>query len=504
MRPMDSDWRPLDWQFDPLEAMRRWPRDRRVLMLHSGRLDPKWARWSILAEPVGTYQFLDAARTASGLITDTNPPCGLSRWLGPADVRPVDQFTHNPFSDLRALLNSTNGLLIGYLGYDLRRWIERLPTNTGSPRDDRNWPIIELGYCPGYLVHDALTNHWSARGTWAHHAHPPYPDLSRPRPRHYEVAASNLRSGFTRTGYERCVSMVKDYIAAGDVFQVNLAQRFTAGLAPRDGMGSLNVPGNSFRAAGQSRALYHRLAAASPAWYGAYLELAPDSHDSSDRAIASTSPELFLHVTGRDVMTRPIKGTRPASANPAELRGSLKDTAELNMIIDLMRNDLGRVCDYGSVRVTGPRTIESHPTVHHGVATIEGRLHESKDIVDLLRATIPGGSVTGAPKVRAMQIIDELEPVRRGPYCGCIGYLSRDSAQLSIAIRTMLIDTLARRVDFSVGGGVVADSQPAAEYQETLDKAAAMLTALGIEDFASTQGCEVHLAGQTALRPVGL
>lgn len=148
------------------------------------------------------------------------------------------------------------------------------------------------------------------------------------------------------------------------------------------------------------------------------------------------------------------------------------------MIVDLMRNDLGRVCDYGSVQVTQPRTIESHPTVHHGVATIEGRLHRSKDIVDLLRATLPAGSITGAPKVRAMQLIDQIEPVRRGPYCGCIGYLSRHSACLSVAIRTMLVDASAKRVDFSVGGGVVADSQPQAEYQETLDKAAAMMSAL--------------------------
>jgi para-aminobenzoate synthetase component 1 len=199
--------------------------------------------------------------------------------------------------------------------------------------------------------------------------------------------------------------------------------------------------------------------------------------------LLSTSPELFLAVDGRQVVTRPIKGTRPAAAPVDELLHSEKDTAELNMIVDLMRNDLGRVCSYGSVKVAQPRTIESHPTIHHGVATVTGELHPSRDIVDLLRATLPGGSITGAPKVRAMQIIDELEPTARGPYCGCIGYLSRDEAMLNIAIRTM---QLHREVDdhYTVhchaGGGIVADSNPAAEYQETLTKARAMIAALSI------------------------
>ncbi|MEO0515280.1 MAG: chorismate-binding protein, partial [Planctomycetota bacterium] len=172
-----------------------------------------------------------------------------------------------------------------------------------------------------------------------------------------------------------------------------------------------------------------------------------------------------------------------AHVDPDELRDAEKDAAELNMIIDLLRNDLGRVCDYGSVRVTQPRTVESHPTVHHGVATVTGRLHVERSLRHLLRATFPGGSITGAPKVRAMQIIDELEPVARGPYCGAIGYAQLEptaatTARLSIAIRTLLIDREAGRLNFSVGGGIVADSDPAAEYDETLDKAEAMLRAL--------------------------
>ena len=163
-----------------------------------------------------------------------------------------------------------------------------------------------------------------------------------------------------------------------------------------------------------------------------------------------------------------------------ELLHSVKDQAELNMIVDLERNDLGRVCEIGSVRVTQPRTIEAHPTVYHGVATVEGLLRADVDFVDLLRATFPGGSVTGAPKIRAMEIIEELEPVRRGPYCGAIGYLAADgSMEFNVAIRTMTFkDGL---VHIPVGGGIVADSDPAAEYEETLVKAKAMFDALGID-----------------------
>ena len=206
-----------------------------------------------------------------------------------------------------------------------------------------------------------------------------------------------------------------------------------------------------------------------------------------DHALICNSPELFLRVspdreTGRrHVVTRPIKGTRPHAAGMEhELRDSKKDQAELNMIVDLERNDLGRICQIGSVRVTNPRQIESHPTVYHGVATIEGTLRDDISFVDLLRATFPGGSITGAPKIRAMQIIEELEPTRRGPYCGAIGFVGNDGhIEFNIAIRTMI--ATAGQVHIPVGAGIVADSQPAAEYEETLVKAKAMFAALGIE-----------------------
>lgn len=474
---MISGGQPLDWKFDPLEALRRWPVDRQALLLHSGRYHPTWARRSLLASPTGVYRFLEGSGKPG-------PPSGYSQWLGPAGSCPVDRFGHQPFADLRSLLDQSRGIWIGYLSYDLGRWVERFEDSPNINQTGRHWPVIELGYCPGYLVHDALTGCWSAHGSWSQArsgSDAGYPRLTEAAGGQEAVALSAPHPSMDRSDYEQRVRTAKQYISAGDIFQVNLAQRLTVQL-PTGSDGRSNKPGSS-------RQLFDQLARVSPAWYGAYLELAADSIDASSnhlvvpgstsyRAILSTSPELFLQVEDRSVVTRPVKGTCPASVHPDQLRHSEKDVAELNMIVDLMRNDLGRVCDYGSVRVTQPRVIESHPTVYHGVATIQGQLHRSKHVVDLLRATLPAGSITGAPKVRAMQIINELEPVRRGPYSGCIGFLSRDRVCLNVAIRTMLADSHKSRVDFSVGSGIVADSQPASEYQETLDKAAPMLSAL--------------------------
>jgi para-aminobenzoate synthetase component 1 len=248
-----------------------------------------------------------------------------------------------------------------------------------------------------------------------------------------------------------------DYIRSGDCFQVNLSQRISLGLRT------------------QPKEIWERALAQSPEQFAALL-------DYGDFALISLSPELFLQVTDRQVITRPIKGTRPLGPGmETDLRDSAKDAAELNMIVDLERNDLGRVCEIGSVNVLQPRTIETHRTVHHGVATIAGTLRQEITFTDLLRATFPGGSITGAPKIRAMQIIEELEPVRRGPYCGAIGYLAADgSMQFNVAIRTMIVkDGL---VHLPVGGGIVADSDPADEYEETLVKAKAMFDALGVCD----------------------
>ena len=270
------------------------------------------------------------------------------------------------------------------------------------------------------------------------------------------------QSTFTRDAYERAVARVLDYIRAGDVYQINLSQRFTLPLPC------------------EPLVIYERLRRDAPAAYGAFL-------DFGEFQLISNSPELFLRIEPlpdgrRRIVTRPVKGTRPRRAGmDAELRDSAKDQAELAMIVDLERNDLGRVCEVGSVRVLEPRVIEAHPTVYHGVATIEGILRNDVTLLDVLRATFPSGSVTGAPKIRAMQIIDELEPVRRGPYCGAIGRIAPGGlVEFNVAIRTMVVkDGL---VHVPVGGGIVADSDPAAEYEETLVKAKAMLAALGVEE----------------------
>ncbi len=256
------------------------------------------------------------------------------------------------------------------------------------------------------------------------------------------------------------VRRIKEYIAAGDVYQVNLTQRFSA------------------QTSATPVALYRRLNRVNPAPCAAFLRW-------DDRAVVSASPERFLDLRAGQVETRPIKGTRPRIGDPvvdaawrAELEGSEKDRAELNMIIDLLRNDLGRVCRFGSVRVLSAGTLEAHPTVYHRVATVVGELAEGRTWVDLLRATFPGGSITGAPKIRAMEIIDELEPTPRDVYCGAIGYVGLDgSMSLSIAIRTMVMR--GSEVYFYAGGGIVADSDPQAEYDESLAKAAGMMRALG-------------------------
>jgi para-aminobenzoate synthetase component 1 len=266
-------------------------------------------------------------------------------------------------------------------------------------------------------------------------------------------------SNFDFASYSTAIARIKAYIASGDVYQVNLTQRFTAPL-----------PCPPY-------ALYQRLRERSPAPFAAYLSFGAVQ-------IVSSSPERFLTVRDRHVETCPIKGTRPRSADPVEdarlateLLTSEKDRAELLMIVDLERNDLGRVCTYGSVKVEKLWQLESHPTVHHLVATVAGTLRPEVDVIDCITACFPGGSITGAPKIRAMEIIDELEPHRRHIYTGAMGYLGFDgNADLNIAIRTLTC--VGGRAYYHVGGGVVWDSQPSAEYQETLDKGRAMREAL--------------------------
>ena len=268
-----------------------------------------------------------------------------------------------------------------------------------------------------------------------------------------------LKSNFTPEEYMKAVNRVREYIAAGDVFQVNLSQRFEADLKI-----------SPFK-------LYKRLRAVNPAPFASYLNF-------PGAAIVSASPERFLKVKGDLVETRPIKGTRPRGKDSAEderlayeLVHSAKDRAENVMIVDLERNDLGRVCRYGTVKVTELAILETFPTVFHLTSTVIGRLRRGKSNIDLLKATFPGGSITGAPKVRAMEIIDEIEPTKRSVYTGSIGYLSfNGDVDINIVIRTFLIRQ--GRAYFQVGGGIIYDSDPEAEYVETLDKAKALIRAL--------------------------
>ena len=324
---------------------------------------------------------------------------------------------------------------VGYLSYDLGRWFERVPTTAA---DDLHLPLMVFS---------------------CHRTRPVEP-IIRPAG---DVRGSVRGSTLERQAYLDAVDKAVAYISAGDIFQVNLAQRLCveSNLTPEQA--------------------YARMQSGYPAEYAAML-------DYGEFALLCNSPELFLRVwcdgdSRRRVLTRPIKGTRPRRPGmDRELADSQKDAAELNMIVDLERNDLGRICRIGSVRVTQPRTIEMHPTVYHGVAGVEGELRPEVGLVELLRATFPGGSITGAPKIRAMEIIEELEPVRRGPYCGAIGYIDADGTmQFNIAIRTII----AARGKFyiPVGGGIVADSQPLNEYDETRTKALATMESLGVAGF---------------------
>jgi para-aminobenzoate synthetase component 1 len=268
-----------------------------------------------------------------------------------------------------------------------------------------------------------------------------------------------LRSNFSHRRYLAAVEAAREYICAGDIFQVNLSQRFEA---------DLNIPPYE---------LYRRLRRINPAPFASYLEF-------DGVSVVGASPERFLRVRGDWVETRPVKGTRPRGRTPAEdralaeeLMSSLKDRAENVMIVDLERNDIGRVCRYGTVKVTELAVLETYPTVFHLTSTVRGRLSAGKNRIDLLKATFPGGSITGAPKVRAMEIIDELEPTRRSVYTGSVGYLSFSGEMDSnIVIRTFLVKD--GKAYFQVGGGIVYDSEPEAEYVETLDKARALVQAL--------------------------
>ncbi|MFH0942098.1 MAG: aminodeoxychorismate synthase component I [Chloroflexota bacterium] len=398
------------------------------------------------------------------------------------------RLTGNPFDVLGQLLKEHLlssceapvpflGGAVGYLSYDLGHFIERLP---GKAVDDLGLPESYFGFYDLVIAFDNLLGKAYIVAT----GFPEMGEVSRlararrrldetrlrlsenrlvalPPQRPGATKPLALSGGFKHEEYLAAVARARRYIIDGDIFEVNLSQRFTAelGATPFE--------------------LYQRLRQINPAPFAAYLGF-------EGVAVVSASPERFLRRQGDRVETRPIKGTRRRGKTPEEAKAlaqelltSAKDRAENVMIVDLARNDLGRVCRFGTVRVTELAILETFPTVFHLTSTVEGRLMPDKDAIDLLKATFPGGSITGAPKVRAMEIIDELEPTRRSIYTGSIGYLGfNGDLDLNIAIRTFIVRD--NKVYFQVGGAVVYDSDPESEYQETLVKARALIDALNL------------------------
>jgi para-aminobenzoate synthetase component 1 len=438
---------------------------------------------------LGRYSFLTAdpvtVVVSKGTRTDRDALAQVAALLAPHRTGAIEGLP--PFQ----------GGAAGYLAYDWGRVLERLPP---SRYDDLALPDAVLGIYDWVLAWD----HRASRAWLISTGIPETNETARSRraqdraaqviarlsapaelPRHDETAHRvppddgapafpveggwwdsrlDVRSSFTHAGYLDAVRRVREYILAGDVFQTNLSQRFEAPLT--------ETPWQ----------LYLRMRVRNAAPFAAFFE-APEA------SVISASPERFLCVDDSGhVETRPIKGTMPRGFGPEHdgalgqaLSESAKDRAENLMIVDLMRNDLSRVCSPGTVRVPELFALEHYATVHHLVSTVVGQLAPGYDALDLLRAAFPGGSITGAPKVRAMEIIAELEPSQRSVYCGSLGYCSVTGAlDTSIAIRTVIAPAGRGRVYFSAGGGIVADSDPEQEYRETLHKARGMIDALGV------------------------
>ncbi|UMZ74922.1 aminodeoxychorismate synthase component I [Natranaerofaba carboxydovora] len=363
------------------------------------------------------------------------------------------------------------GGAVGYISYDACHYIEKKLPRTAI--DDINVPDLYFGLYDAVIIVDNLEQKTYVASPGLN---PSKEEEKIDRlcerieraeregidPIYYEekdFPPVELKSNFKKEEYYSTLQKIKDYIEAGDIYQANLTQRFEG-----------NVPMSSYE-------LYRDLRRVSPAPFGAFLNF-------GEVDILSNSPERFIQLRGDQIETRPIKGTRPRGRTPEEDRmyreelvRSEKDKAELLMIVDLERNDIGRVSETGTVRVPELFKLEEYSNVHHLVATVVGRLREDKDVIDLIKATFPGGSITGAPKIRAMEIIDEVEPTQRNVYTGSIGYLGFDgSLDLNIAIRTMV--KKGDKVYFQVGGGIVWDSDVKEEYEETFKKAASIKKAL--------------------------
>jgi len=381
----------------------------------------------------------------------------------------------DPFDLLRAIIDTfnTEGLygerqegktpfqsgLMGYLAYDLKDSLESLPRTTV---DKYKLPHICLFAPSAIVVHDRSDKSTrlfvpericSGKNMLRHDLDSFHKILETDRiePEPFSTDSEEFRSDFTRADYRDAVEKIKEYISSGHVYQVCMSQCFEIGFQ------------------GDPFSLFKALYEKNPAPFFSYI-------NAGNHRIVSTSPERFILQQGKSVETRPIKGTKPRGKTEEEdrelrqeLEQSAKEDAELSMIVDLLRNDIGKVCEAGSVKVTQHKRLEAYQNVYHLVSIVNGRLDRGRDSVDLIKATFPGGSITGCPKIRAMEIIDEMEPCRRHIYTGSIGYISfHDTMDLSIAIRTGTIHN--GRFVFSVGGGIVFDSDPDEEFDETLHK----------------------------------
>ena len=458
---------------DVAEAFRDLPG---LALLESAR-PGRNARWTYLtADPVAVLE-----APAAG----PDPFAVARRLLSRLDATPADAAEAPRFL----------GGLVGFLGYDLGHVLERLPS---VAEDDQGLPPLRLALHDWVVAWDRRTGQaWlggramdgdgrrlarrlddvharltTPAATWGASARAADP---RAAPAGSPDGADPLRfrSSLSRTQYEAGVQRVRDHIARGDLYQANLTRRLETQFA------------------GAPWARYRHLRTGDPSLFSAYLDLGPSPETGRPRALLSASPEPFLSVDPQGVVaTDPIKGTRPRGRSRAEdralaceLLASAKDRAENVMIVDVLRNDLGRVCVPGTVRVPRLCRLERTAAVQHLVSTVTGRLASGRDAFDLLVASFPGGSITGAPKIRAMEILEGLEPVRRGPYTGALGWIGPDGAmQTSILIRTFVAD--GRRLTLHVGGGITWGSDPATEWDETVAKARGPLEAIGGQELA--------------------
>ena len=448
--------------------------DPSAFLLESGSPGPPNGRFSFMG--AGTRRFLTADATGAHLFQ------GEKRLASGPVLEFLDRLDFDPHRPRLDYIGHFWGGWVGIIGYETARWLEPVSMRK---TDDLNWPDLFLMETGPLIVYDHARGLLKCiveiqSGCSLTAAYPPalktlenfweriesalleITDVQAPAVRTHPVGARRI-SGMDSRSYEAMVRKAQAYIAEGDIYQANLAQR-------------MEVPFT-----GDPLALYRRLRSINPSPFGGIIR-------TPHGTLVSSSPERLVEVKGSTIQTRPIAGTRPRGTTreedqelSSELLLNEKERAEHLMLVDLERNDLGRLCQYGSVRVTDLMLVERYSHVQHIVSNIRGDLKPGVSLSGILKAVFPGGTITGCPKIRCMEIIEELEPHRRGPYCGSFGYIGRGPyLDLNIIIRTLLLKN--QKAYFHVGAGIVADSDPPSEYRETLNKAAALQAALALDD----------------------